>query len=171
MPLAKSSEDTMHVEPIKLAAVDVNGYEYGSELVRINEHLKGKKYRYSYGFTGFAGNDDEKGGFNIWAIVKLDHCAALNMQSVTCKIWKSPNCYPSETIFVPAQKPMSCTDPLNVDFEDDGILISQVYDTNKRETFLLILDAKNMTELARCYTGKRCPISFHGCFIPNNSEM
>jgi carotenoid cleavage dioxygenase-like enzyme len=168
LPLNVSSKTTVYVEPIKLVAIDMHGKEYGSELVRINELFKGRKYRYSYGFTGFAGDGEEKGGFNDWAIIKLDHYAAANMQQSSCKIWKSPNCFPSETVFVPQKlPPFSGQSVNNSESEDDGILISQVYDTEKRETFLLLLNAKNMTELARCYTGERCPISFHGCFIQN----
>ena len=68
-----------------------------------------------------------------------------------------PNCYPSEPVFVPRP---------GASDEDDGVLLSQVYDGEKRETFLLVLDAKDMTELSRCYTGMRCPISFHGQFLP-----
>ena len=49
--------------------------------------------------------------------------------------------------------------------EDKGVLLSQVYDGKRRETFLLVLDAVSMKELCRAYTGHRVPISFHGQWL------
>ena len=50
--------------------------------------------------------------------------------------------------------------------EDDGVLLSQVYDGERRETFLLMLDDRDISELARCYTRMSCPVSvsIHGQF-------
>ena len=73
-----------------------NGKLYGSELVRINEDFRRRPYRYSYGFTGFAGSGDADGGFLEWGIVKLDHRTADDESvPVTATIWESPSCYPS----------------------------------------------------------------------------
>ena len=77
---------------------------------------------------------------------------------MTTVTWSRPSHYPSEAIFIP-----NPTDTTND--EDNGVLLSQVYDGIKRETFLLILDAKDMSELGRYYTGQICPLSFHGQFI------
>jgi torulene dioxygenase len=49
--------------------------------------------------------------------------------------------------------------------EDDGVLLSQVYDGDKRDTFLLVLNAKTMAEIGRFYTGLICPVSFHGQMV------
>jgi len=45
-----------YLTPSILRAVDSAGMEYGSELVRVDDGLKGKKARYSYGFTGRVGS-------------------------------------------------------------------------------------------------------------------
>ena len=158
LPLNENTPYPIKVRANQLKAIAVDGLEYGGELVRINDKFKSKSYQYSYGFTGFAGSDELKGGFSEWALVKLDKHAAEDKQkeSVSATVWKEVNCYPSEPIFV--GKP-------NGDDEDDGVLLSQVYDGSRRESFLLVLDAKDMTELARCYTGSRLCVSFHGQFI------
>ena len=159
LPLHENSSFPVKIAVKKLKAIGIDGLQYGGELVRINDKYKSKPYRYSYGFTGFAGADEFKGAFNEWALVKIDkHIADIDHEkSISATVWKEANCYPSEPIFV--GKPQS-------DIEDDGVLLSQVYDGARRETFLLVLDATNMTELARCYTGNRSCISFHGQFIP-----
>lgn len=154
-----------HIRPQLLKAVGTNGKLYGSELVRINEDFKRRPYRYSYGFTGFAGSSDADGDFLEWGIVKLDHRTAEDGSvPVTATIWESPRCYPSECIFVPRCRGEDGAE------EDDGLLLSQVYDGFRKESFLLVIDAKNMTELARCYTGVKCPTSFHGQFIDNRDS-
>ena len=147
------------VVPSELLAVDEHGNEFTSELVTINPIFARKPYRYSYGFTGFA-DTGEKTTFLSWAIVKLDHKAASSVGSkspreATVKIWKRPGCYPSEPIFVPRDNQSSID-------EDDGVLLSQVLDSTRGESFLLVLNAKSMTELGRCYVGMACPVSFHG---------
>ena len=101
----------------------------------------------------------------MWGLVKLDHDAADNIshrpstqKDVTALTWSSPYCFPSEAIFVPDP-----TDPLEE--EDSGVLLSQVYDGVRQESFLLVLNAKDMKEIGRYYTGIRCPVSFHGQFM------
>lgn len=118
--------------------------------------------------TGFAGDLPED-AFNKWAIVKLDHDAAEENNnkksrgekdmSVTSVTWSRPDCFPSEAIFIPNPTDSSQD-------EDNGVLLSQVYDGARRESFLLVLDAQSMTELGRYYTGITIPVSFHGQFIP-----
>ena len=158
LPLDEKSSPPIKIQAKQLKAIAKDGLEYGGELVRINDEYKSKSYRYSYGFTGFAGSGELRGGFSEWALVKIDkHAAEDNHKElVSATVWKQANCHPSEPIFV--GKP-------NGDVEDDGVLLSQVYDGSRRESFLLILDATNMTELARCYTKSRLCVSFHGQFI------
>jgi carotenoid cleavage dioxygenase-like enzyme len=113
--------------------------------------------RYSYGFTGFL-----SAGYSEWGLVKLDHHIADENNNrpdkeISSVVWSSPNCFPSEAVFVP--------NPLDPSQEEDnGVLLSQVYDGDRKETFLLVLDASDLSELARYYTGIRCPVSFHGQF-------
>ena len=236
----------LYVHAQRLHAQDARGQRYQSELLTISPLRQGRRYRYSYGYTQFAGPGPDKGDGLQWAIVKQDHQAAPapvpapspvvdrgaaverrvvsnstvppgSEQAAVCtaKIWAQPNCYPSETLFVPSPKAQrvfslstkssrshqcpagqgstaansleeTAADPIvkivteedegdgdelvkDEDYdqdEDDGVLLSQVYDGVRRETFLLVLDARTMEELARCYTGVRIPVAFHGQFIP-----
>ena len=166
--------------PRILTALARDGKRHTAELVTINPARRGRAHRYSYGFTAFAGAEDETSwGNDLWGLVKLDHqqaaaaaaAGAAGAESSSplpspslsppATLWVRPNWYPSEAVFVPR--------PGAVD-EDDGVLLSQVYDGDKRETFLLVLDTRDMAELSRCYTGMRCPISFHGQFLPYETE-
>jgi len=150
-----------HIEPLKLfSSSEVAGEpeETTAELVTINPAFARRKSRYSYGFTGFAGKGADRGGFEEWAIVKLDHDAAAASASAstsTALLWKAPHCFPSEPIMVPSGEG-------GEEAEDDGVVLSQCYDAAREESFLLVLDAKDMTELARAYLGMVCPSSFHG---------
>lgn len=163
LPLSRwdhNTDNSQFVTPRELPAVDQNGQTYTSELVTINPLYARKEFRFSYGFTGFAGAGEDRGGFLDWAIVKLDHSKAIdpNLRSTaTAKIWKSSGCYPSEPIFVPRFQEGGG--------EDEGVLLSQVYDATLGDSFLLVLDAKDMTEIDRAYLGMVCPTSFHGKWI------
>ena len=46
-----------------------------------------------------------------------------------------------------------------------GVLLSEVYDGRRRETFLLLLDACTMTEMGRAYIGQIRPFPFHGVWV------
>lgn len=64
--------------------------------------------------------------------------------------------YVSEATFVP--------DPNGID-EDDGVVLSHVYDGIRRESYLLVLDAKTMEPLAKAYSGSRGTDQIHGGFF------
>lgn len=160
VPIMFEQLDAIHIDTDNIV-------KYTSELVRINEKYRFSNYRYSYGFTGFAGSPKENcGSYGEWGLVKQDHIISQRNSKIasekkeTCAwLWREKYCYPTEPIFIP--NPNAIT-------EDDGILISQTYDALKRETFLLFVNATTMHEVARCYTGIRCPVSFHGDFIDSN---
>lgn len=165
MPSKKWSPDDLpiKIDVTKLLARDQNGKVYTSELVRINSKFEGKPYRYSYGFTGFAGAE----AFKEWALVKQDHVTSAvcpneasdvsaDAGTTSAWIWSERDCFPSEPVFV--------ADP-HGKYEDDGVLLSQVYDASREETFLLVVNASDMKEICRYYTGHRVPISFHGQFM------
>jgi len=59
-------------------------------------------------------------------------------------VWFEDSMYPGEVSFV--------RDPSGSE-EDDGVLLSTVFDSIRGENCLLVLDASNMKELARAYTG------------------
>uniref|UniRef100_A0A2R5L892 Putative beta beta-carotene n=2 Tax=Ornithodoros turicata TaxID=34597 RepID=A0A2R5L892_9ACAR len=120
----------------------------GYDLPTINPKYQGKKYRYSYGSGNF-----EQGACRN-AIVKLD------IERREMDLWReSDTQYPSEPVFI--------ADPEGED-EDDGVLLSVINDTDySRPDFLLILDARSLTEVARAEVDPsvRVCTSIHGCFV------
>lgn len=125
------------VEPErKIVFDDDTGLPCVMELISVAPDVLGKPYRYVYGFTGFY-----KGtaGYMDWAIRKQD--VAMNTRH---GVWYEEFMYPGEVTFV--------RDPNGVE-EDEGLLLSTVYDSRRGENCLLVLDATNMQELARAYTG------------------
>jgi carotenoid cleavage dioxygenase-like enzyme len=141
---------------------------------------EGKHYRYSYGFCTFAGEGEYKGDYLKWAITKQDHglhpvapatstSTSNSTAAPTTVTWTSSECYPSEVVFVP-NPARNGGGGDGAGKEDDGVLLSQVYDGHRREAFLLMLNATDMTELSRSYTGVRSNINFHGAFIPSPTK-
>ena len=69
--------------------------------------------------------------------------------------WHEPDCWPGEPVFV--GRPGASD-------EDDGVLLSVVLDGERDLSFLLVLDATDLTELARAEVPHHIPFSFHGRF-------
>ncbi|MFB6298413.1 MAG: carotenoid oxygenase family protein [Salinirussus sp.] len=65
--------------------------------------------------------------------------------------------YPGEPAFVPAPSP---------DGETDGVVLSVLLDAGEDRSVLAVLDAAEMTELARAPLPHRLPYAFHGQFFP-----
>jgi len=115
------------------------------ELARINPNFIGKPYRYLYAVRAVPGRLFD-------AIVKLD---AESKEQVA--IWEHPCTSPSEPIFVPRPSTNS-TD------EDDGVVLTVILSQHEKKSFLLVLDAKNLKEIARADLPIHVPLSFHGNF-------
>jgi beta,beta-carotene 9',10'-dioxygenase len=115
------------------------------ELPRINYGVHaGMPYRYVWG-TGIAA----KGDF-LDCIVKIDTVTGKSAR------WYAAGLYPGEPVFVPSPSATA---------EDDGVLLSVVLDTAKGRSFLLVLDAASLKELARAATPHAIPFHFHGNFF------
>ncbi|MCW5850367.1 MAG: carotenoid oxygenase family protein [Anaerolineae bacterium] len=73
--------------------------------------------------------------------------------------WFGPHRYGSESPFAP--RPHAQT-------EDDGYLLSFVYDAREDRSELLILNAREISDepLARVLIPQRVPIGFHACWVP-----
>ena len=122
------------------------------ELPRINyRRHSGRSYRFVYG----AGN--ERSGDFIDNIVKVD---VRTGEAVT---WFEDGCYPGEPVFVASP---------HTSAEDDGVLLSVVLDVNSQRSFLLVLNAANLTELARAEAPHHIPLGFHGNYLaaPSGAE-
>ncbi|KAG8231383.1 hypothetical protein J437_LFUL008931 [Ladona fulva] len=128
--------------------------EPGYELPTINRNRFGKKYRYYYA-VGLFDQDPYRN-----SIVKVDTCTGEIL------VWKENEFqYPGEVQFVPHQNNVGGTVSDELD-EDGGILLSCVTDIRKEEPdFLIILDAKDLSEIARAEVMVHVPAAIHGIFI------
>lgn len=119
------------------------------ELPRINyAACAGKPYRYVWG-TGI----QTKGDF-------LDSIVKIDAETGTVATWHAAGLYPGEPVFVPSP---------SAEAEDDGVLLSIVLDIDKELSFLLVLDAASLAEMARAAAPHAIPFHFHGNFFPGTA--
>jgi carotenoid cleavage dioxygenase-like enzyme len=112
------------------------------ELPRINYgRCNERPYRYVWG-VGSAGG---------W----LDRIVKGDVAQGTSKIWEQEGAYPGEPVFVAAPEAQD---------EDEGVLLSVVLDAGRGTSFLLVLDAGSLEELARAEVPHPIPFGFHGAF-------
>ncbi|XP_039276561.1 beta,beta-carotene 15,15'-dioxygenase-like [Nilaparvata lugens] len=137
---AIKEKDTIWLSPELLS-------EPGYELPAINRQYFGVKYRFYYSTGMF-----DPGQFRN-SLVKVDTMTGC------VDTWReSESTFPGEPQFVHSPNPAA---------EDDGILLSCVTDLRANmHDFLLILDARTMTEIARAEVDCHVPNVIHGLFIP-----
>jgi carotenoid cleavage dioxygenase-like enzyme len=112
------------------------------ELPRISYRARnGRGYRYVYGVGQRESGWDQ--------LVKVD------VRERGASVWREPGCHPGEPVFV--ARPDSRE-------EDDGVILSVVLDAARGRSFLLVLDAGGLTELARAEAPHHIPYGFHGDF-------
>lgn len=113
------------------------------ELPRINYgRCNERRYRYLWGVgVGESG----------W----LERIVRGDLEAGVTSAWSEPGCYPGEPVFV--ARP-------GAEGEDDGVLLSVVLDSAGGHSFLLVLDAGSMRELARAEAPHQIPFGFHGQF-------
>lgn len=121
--------------------------DLGADFPRVPDSKIGQPYR--YGYTGEFG----KGAPTVEGYHKYD----LNSGARTSHMLTNGRTG-SEAVFVPAAGATS---------EDDGYLMSYVYDPADDKSELLILDASNMGSdpVARIHLPARVPAGFHGSWI------
>jgi beta,beta-carotene 9',10'-dioxygenase len=109
------------------------------ELPRIDyRHFNGREYRHAWGAS-------TRGGEWFDALVRLDAGGAQEP-----RWWFEDGCYPGEPVFVGRGEP------------DDGVLLSVVLDGRRALSFLLVLDATTLDEVARAEVPHAIPFHFHG---------
>ncbi|KAL7530562.1 hypothetical protein ACHAXR_003559, partial [Thalassiosira sp. AJA248-18] len=117
----------------------------GTSTETIDDHP-----RYVYAFGAYANGSTE---YDNWGLFKFD------TTKWTYTSYQQPSRYLSEPIFVPNPNGKK-------EDEDDGVLLSQMYDGIRRETALLVLDSQTMKVLAEVWTNQQSPMDFHGAWIP-----
>jgi len=114
------------------------------ELPRINyRRCNERPYRYVWG------NGTGPSGW-LERIVKADTAEGSLLS------WSQPGCFPGEPVFVARPQAQR---------EDDGVLLSVVLDADAGRSLLLVLDAADLSELARAQVPHHIPFSFHGQFV------
>ena len=86
----------------------------------------------------------------------LDRLTKIDVRSGESWVWHEPHTYPGEPVFVPRP---------GAEAEDDGVILSVVLDATAGTSFLLVLDASNLSEVARATVPQAVPFGFHGQFI------
>ena len=115
----------------------------GFDLPRINYgRCNERPYRYAWG-AGI--------GASGW----FDRIVKADVGERTTATWAADGCYPGEPVFV--------AEP-GAEAEDGGVLLSIVLDGNAGASFLLVLDAASLDELARAEVPRHIPFGFHGQF-------
>jgi carotenoid cleavage dioxygenase len=122
------------------------------EFPRIDDRLSGRPHRFGYttmapiqpghiSFGGLIKHDVRRG------ITEVNHLGTGNAAG--------------EPIFVPSS---------NRAGEDDGWILSVVYDATRDGSDLVVLDGSDFTKppLARVRLPQRVPFNFHGCWLPDS---
>jgi beta,beta-carotene 9',10'-dioxygenase len=136
-----------HVRPTDGTVTYERLIDASIELAQINyAHYNERPYRYAWG-VGTGGD---------W----IDRIIRADVVDRTWTEWHQPDCWPGEPVFVSSP---GATD------EDDGVLLSVVLDGQRNTSFLLVLDAATLSELARAQVPHHIPFSFHGRFAASVS--
>ncbi|RKP33798.1 retinal pigment epithelial membrane protein-domain-containing protein [Dimargaris cristalligena] len=161
----------MNVATAKLADFPIAHFscpaKTGVELPRINPAYHRCSYRYVY---GIAHQDAQSVNPGFWdALKKVDM-----LREEDTLVWYEPGCYPGEPVFVArsAASLVSGDDSSSADIpmvsvgaEDEGYIISVVFDSQREQSFVLVLDAANFMEVCRVALPHVIPLSFgHGSF-------
>jgi len=120
---------------------NITGVEFPT--IRYDD-LNGKPYKYVY-----ASWSKKQADFD--SIVKVD------MDTGDYSVWSIPGHFPGEPIFLANPDGTA---------EDDGTVMTNVLDTTKNQTYLLLLDAKTLKESARAGpTPHVIPHGYHGRYF------
>ena len=116
------------------------------EFPRIDDALTGAQHRFSYSVASFGDDND---------ILKADHQTG----SVSVHSFGADR-IPGEPVFVASPDAVS---------EDDGWLLTYVYDKGRDSSDLVVLDARDMSAepVAVVALPQRVPFGFHGSWVPD----
>jgi carotenoid cleavage dioxygenase len=116
------------------------------EFPQVDPRVVGRRHRVGYSMSA-----SSEAGMLSDGIIKHDLVGGGSTR------WDAgPGRSPGEASFVPAG-----------DGEDDGYLVTFVYDAPSDRSDLVVLDASSMTEVATVHLPTRVPFGFHGSWIAN----
>jgi carotenoid cleavage oxygenase len=129
-------------------AVEERLDDRGQEFPRVDERLVGRRHRYGYSSAFLAGEG---------ALIKHDLLRRTSeVRALPCA---DGGC---EAVFVPAAPDAA---------EDDGWVLSLVYDAGRDTSDLLVLNAADFTgePAAVVHLPQRVPFGFHGNWVPDGA--
>lgn len=136
-------------------------FDIRCEYPRIDERRTGMPNRYAYVAT-MAEERQSTVGFGH-RIVKLDMA-----QHASVHHHFGPQRYVGEPVFVPRAESPDKADSPATDEEDDGYVLTMVYNREDKTSALVILSASDIAEdpLATIHLPQRVPYGFHGSWLP-----
>lgn len=123
--------------------------ELPGDFPRVPAALEGRPYRYGY-YASFSSGRPQGGSFD--SVTKVDFATG----SATTHRF-GDGVVAGEAVFAP--------DPAGTG-EDDGWLLDFVTDRATLESAFVVLDARDLTEVARVAMPQRVPSGFHGNWLP-----
>ncbi len=144
-----SSELRRYRLPLDGRAVSFQALAEGMEAPRI-DYERCNTLPYSYAYGGALGPE----GY-FARIQKTDVNAASTIE------WSEPGAFPGEAVFVAAPRAAR---------EDDGVLLSLVLEPAAEASFLLILDARDLSEICRAWLPHPVPFDSHGAFYGDSDD-
>lgn len=120
------------------------------ELPRINYQKSNTSRDYGYTY-GVSLHPEKLSGF-------YNSLVKINAVTGKADYWYEEHCYPGEPFFEAAPSGHTA---------DEGVLMSIVLDSRNNNSFLLLLNALNMEEIARATLPEPVLYGFHGEFFPS----
>ncbi len=141
-PIAPSHLERFRISPQAGTVTSERLIDEQMELPRINyARCNERPYRYAWSI----------GADGTW----IDRIVKADLAERSSTVWSEEGCFPGEPVFVAAP---------DADDEDEGVLLSVVLDGRTGTSFLLVLDAGTLAELARAEVPHHIPFGFHGQF-------
>lgn len=153
VPPVSTSDTIMPSAPQKARLELQSKPDQAPELPVINPRYFTRKHRYVYG-VGFTGQSSFFDG-----LVKFD------IETKEAIHWFHHGQNAGEAIFIPRPREGVIKGDVEGDGEDDGVLLSVVLDGLKGKSYLLVLDAKTMTEVGRADVNGPIGFGFHGTHV------
>ena len=166
LPLNTDDAGRLHEWRFNLKTGAVNSTQLddrASDFPVFNEQLMGNQNR--FGYVASVQANCETGAPEFTEIIKHDFKTGLNLVRPY-----GANRFSGEALFVPrsVHSASNHAKPAADEYEDDGWLLSYVFDAQSQTSELLIIDAKTIDAEpeARILLPQRVPYGFHGTWIP-----
>lgn len=114
------------------------------EMPTVNRAFLTRTYAHFYALDGKSSNELPN------RLIKVSRASGET------KFWHESGCYPGRPVFVAHPEATS---------EDDGVILSLVLDSKKERSFLLVLEAQTMQEMARAELSHHVPMTLTSIFL------